>query len=172
MLQVRGQELSAAFRPVTAVQSHVAHFYCHDTAYMFLLFSPFSRHCLFIVCVPLVSISVLSCSRSAAKGCRWLFDRRFSDPIVKADSKLWPFQVRSAADDKCEIEVRFKEEQRRFTPEQMSAMVLTKMKTRDALQSHIAHFLWPRHSVRFSRCFALPSSVSAYCARFLVVDFF
>ena len=52
-------------------------FYGHDTAYVFPAVLHFICHCLFIACVPLVSISVLACSRPAAKGCRWLFDPRW-----------------------------------------------------------------------------------------------
>jgi len=58
-----------------------------------------------------------------------MIGRKFSDPIVQADIKLWPYKVRQGAGDKCEIEVEFKGETRRFAPEEISSMVLTKMKT-------------------------------------------
>ncbi len=42
--------------------------------------------------------------------------------------KLWPFQVVQAAGDKPMIEVTFQKEKKLFAPEEISAMVLTKMK--------------------------------------------
>lgn len=56
-----------------------------------------------------------------------LIGRRFNDPTVVADSKLWPFKVIDA-DGKPKIEVEFKGETKQFLPEEISAMVLTKMK--------------------------------------------
>jgi len=58
-----------------------------------------------------------------------MIGRKFSDPIVQADIKLWPYKVRQSSGDKCEIEVEFQGETRRFSPEEISSMVLTKMKT-------------------------------------------
>jgi len=57
-----------------------------------------------------------------------MIGRKFADPIVQADMKLWPYKVVQAAGDKCEIEVEFKSEKKRFSPEEISSMVLTKMK--------------------------------------------
>eukprot|EP00455_Lapot_gusevi_P035732 TRINITY_DN395_c0_g1_i6.p1 TRINITY_DN395_c0_g1~~TRINITY_DN395_c0_g1_i6.p1 ORF type:complete len:661 (-),score=325.51 TRINITY_DN395_c0_g1_i6:211-2193(-) len=57
-----------------------------------------------------------------------MIGRKFSDPIVQADMKLWPFKVVQGAGDKCEIEVEYKGENRRFSPEEISSMVLVKMK--------------------------------------------
>eukprot|EP00455_Lapot_gusevi_P017708 TRINITY_DN1953_c0_g1_i16.p1 TRINITY_DN1953_c0_g1~~TRINITY_DN1953_c0_g1_i16.p1 ORF type:complete len:670 (-),score=296.94 TRINITY_DN1953_c0_g1_i16:143-2152(-) len=57
-----------------------------------------------------------------------MIGRKFSDPIVQADMKLWPFRVVQGAGDKCEIEVEYKGELKRFAPEEISSMVLTKMK--------------------------------------------
>jgi L1 cell adhesion molecule like protein len=42
--------------------------------------------------------------------------------------RLWPFKVESGPDDKPIIMVRFKGEIKKFHPEEISAMVLTKMK--------------------------------------------
>ena len=39
-----------------------------------------------------------------------------------------------------------------------------------ALQSRVAHFIWPRHGVRFSSCFALHLSLSVYCMRSAGID--
>jgi len=37
-----------------------------------------------------------------------LIGRKFNDPIVQKDIKLWPFQVESGPDDKPVIVVKFK----------------------------------------------------------------
>jgi L1 cell adhesion molecule like protein len=56
-----------------------------------------------------------------------LIGRNFADPEVQADMRHWPFQVQSRA-GKPVIVVTFKGEERVFSPEEISAMVLTKMK--------------------------------------------
>jgi len=57
-----------------------------------------------------------------------LIGRKFSDPIVKADMKLWPFEVKAGSGGRPVIEVEFKGETRQFFPEEVSSMVLSKMK--------------------------------------------
>lgn len=58
-----------------------------------------------------------------------LIGRRFSDPCVQADIGLWPFTVVSGEnDDKPMIQVSYDGETRLFSPEDISAMVLSKMK--------------------------------------------
>ncbi|KAK3411144.1 hypothetical protein EUGRSUZ_J03127 [Eucalyptus grandis] len=57
-----------------------------------------------------------------------LIGRRFSDPSVQADMKHWPFRVVSGPGDKPMIVVTFKGEEKQFSPEEISSMVLTKMK--------------------------------------------
>jgi heat shock 70kDa protein 1/2/6/8 len=42
--------------------------------------------------------------------------------------KLWPFKVMSGPDEKPIIVVKYKGEEKKFHPEEISAMVLTKMK--------------------------------------------
>ena len=56
-----------------------------------------------------------------------LIGRRFDDPIVQSDMKQWPFKVVNVA-SKPKIKVEFKNEEKQFTPEEISSMVLTKMK--------------------------------------------
>jgi len=56
-----------------------------------------------------------------------LIGRNFSDSSVQSDMKHWPFKVRSEG-GKPRLEVEYKTENRSFTPEEVSAMVLTKMK--------------------------------------------
>jgi len=57
-----------------------------------------------------------------------LIGRKFSEPVVQADMKHWPFKVVTRGDDKPVIEVQFKGETKQFAPEEVSSMVLVKMK--------------------------------------------
>ena len=61
-----------------------------------------------------------------------LIGRKFSDPIVQADCKLFPFKVLSGAADKPMIEVMYQNEKKTFHAEEISSMILTKMKVRFA----------------------------------------
>jgi L1 cell adhesion molecule like protein len=56
-----------------------------------------------------------------------LIGRRFQDAEVQSDMKHWPFKVIEKA-SKPVIEVEFKGETKQFTPEEISSMVLTKMR--------------------------------------------
>ncbi|KAH6676036.1 heat shock protein 70 family [Plectosphaerella plurivora] len=56
-----------------------------------------------------------------------LIGRKFADAEVQADMKHFPFKVVDKA-GKPVIEVEFKGENKQFTPEEISAMVLTKMR--------------------------------------------
>jgi len=56
-----------------------------------------------------------------------LIGRKFEDATVQSDMKHWPFKV-AAFGDKPKLEVEYKNETKTFTPEEISAMVLTKMK--------------------------------------------
>jgi len=57
-----------------------------------------------------------------------LIGRRFSDDEVQKDMKHWPFKVVQKSGDKPVIQVRYKNEVREFPPEEISSMVLLKMK--------------------------------------------
>jgi len=57
-----------------------------------------------------------------------LIGRKFSDPIVQADMKLWPFKVVQESQDRPAIEVTYKGEKKRFFAEEISSMVLGYMK--------------------------------------------
>ncbi|KAF4655282.1 70-kilodalton heat shock protein, partial [Perkinsus olseni] len=57
-----------------------------------------------------------------------LIGRKFDDPVVQRDMKLWPFKVLGGSDDKPIIEVHYKGEVKQFHAEEISSMVLTKMK--------------------------------------------
>merc|ERR1711953_935583 len=56
-----------------------------------------------------------------------LIGRDFNDSTVQKDMKHWPFQVANVS-GKPKIQVEFKCENKMFTPEEVSSMVLTKMK--------------------------------------------
>ena len=57
-----------------------------------------------------------------------LIGRKFSDPKVQEDIRGWSFKVVPGAADKPSVEIDFKGETKRFEPEEISSMVLTKMK--------------------------------------------
>ena len=56
-----------------------------------------------------------------------LIGRKFDDTTVQADMKHWPFKVINDG-GKPKIQVEYKNETKLFTPEEISSMVLTKMK--------------------------------------------
>uniref|UniRef100_A0A8R1DUA8 Uncharacterized protein n=1 Tax=Caenorhabditis japonica TaxID=281687 RepID=A0A8R1DUA8_CAEJA len=57
-----------------------------------------------------------------------LIGRKFDDPAVQSDMKHWPFKVISAEAAKPKVQVEYKGENKIFTPEEISSMVLLKMK--------------------------------------------
>jgi len=65
-----------------------------------------------------------------------LIGRKFDDSTVQADMKHWPFKVMNAA-GKPKLEVEFKNEEKQFTPEEVSAMVLIKMK--ETAEAYLGH---------------------------------
>lgn len=57
-----------------------------------------------------------------------LIGRQFTDKEVQSDMKQFPFQVVNGRHNKPEISVEYKGERKQFLPEEISSMVLTKMK--------------------------------------------
>ena len=57
-----------------------------------------------------------------------LIGRKISDPLVQQDIKHWPFKVLSGDNEKPKFEVEFKHETKFFSAEEISSMVLIKMK--------------------------------------------
>jgi len=57
-----------------------------------------------------------------------LIGRKFADPVVQADAKLWPFKLEAGTGDKPMICVHFMGEDKKFHPEEISSMILIKMK--------------------------------------------
>ncbi len=64
-----------------------------------------------------------------------LIGRKFHDANVQHDIKLWPFQVRAGHGDVPEIVVTYKGEQKVLKAEEISSMVLAKMK--DIAQTYV-----------------------------------
>ena len=56
-----------------------------------------------------------------------MMGRDWTDPILQNDLKLFPYKVVNV-NNKPKVEVTFKNETKQFTPEEISAMILTKMK--------------------------------------------
>merc|ERR1712195_173054 len=57
-----------------------------------------------------------------------LIGRRADDPTVKEDAKRWPFRVVAGPDGKAMVEVQYKGLTKSMHPEQVSALVLAKIK--------------------------------------------
>lgn len=57
-----------------------------------------------------------------------LIGRKYSDASVQKDAKLLPFKIIKGKDDKPVVEVKVDQETKVFSPEEVSAMVLRKMK--------------------------------------------
>ncbi|KAI8924736.1 heat shock protein 70 family [Entophlyctis helioformis] len=65
-----------------------------------------------------------------------LIGRRFDDKEVQSDMKHWPFKVIDVK-GKPQVQVEFKGETKTFTPEQISSMVLVKMK--ETAEAYLGH---------------------------------
>jgi len=65
-----------------------------------------------------------------------LIGRDFDDKNVQSDMKHWPFTVISVG-GKPKLEVEYKNEKKTFTPEEISSMVLTKMK--ETAEGYLGH---------------------------------
>jgi molecular chaperone DnaK (HSP70) len=57
-----------------------------------------------------------------------LIGHKFSDPKVKEELKTMPFKVVEGRNGSCAIQVNYKGEVKTFSPEEVSAMILVKMK--------------------------------------------
>ncbi|TFY70810.1 hypothetical protein EVG20_g2191 [Dentipellis fragilis] len=65
-----------------------------------------------------------------------LIGRKMNEPDIKRDMKHWPFKVTDKG-GKPSIQVQYKSETRDFTPEEISAMVLIKMK--ETAEAYLGH---------------------------------
>lgn len=66
-----------------------------------------------------------------------LIGRKFTDEHVQSDMKLWPFTVKPDDNNKPVIEVSYQGEKHTFHAEEVSAMVLTKMK--ETAEAYLGH---------------------------------
>lgn len=66
-----------------------------------------------------------------------LMGRKFSDPVVQEDKKHWPFSVIEGPEDKPLIEVSFLGQKKTFSAEEISAMILSKLK--EYAESYLGH---------------------------------
>lgn len=66
-----------------------------------------------------------------------LIGRKFDDPIVQDDIKLWSFAVSGDVNNKPLINVKYKKEDKTFHPEEISAMVIQRLK--ETTESFIGH---------------------------------
>ena len=66
-----------------------------------------------------------------------LIGRKFDDANVQSDMKHWPFSVIEGIGGKPVIQVTFNNEQKLFSPEEISSMVLIKMK--EISESYLGH---------------------------------
>lgn len=57
-----------------------------------------------------------------------LMGRKFNDPLIQSEIKTFPFTVVESQNGNCNVQVEYKGECKTFTPEEISAMLLTKMK--------------------------------------------
>ncbi|XP_043940276.1 heat shock cognate 71 kDa protein-like [Protopterus annectens] len=65
-----------------------------------------------------------------------LIGRKFDDPMIQADMKHWPFKV-ICDGGKPKVQVEYKGETKSFNPEEISSMVLIKMK--ETAEAYLGH---------------------------------
>ena len=68
-----------------------------------------------------------------------LIGRKYTDDVVQKDVKLWSFAVSGDKDNKPLINVKYKNEDKTFHPEEISAMVIQRLK--DTTESYLGHEL-------------------------------
>lgn len=66
-----------------------------------------------------------------------LIGRKFDDTNVVEDAKLWSFNVTGDKDNKPLINVKYKNEDKQFHPEQISAMVIQRLK--ETTEAYLGH---------------------------------
>lgn len=79
-----------------------------------------------------------------------LIGRKFDDPAVQSDMKHWPFKVINADGGKPKVQVEYKGEVKTFTPEEISSMVLTKMK--ETAEAFLGHSVKVHLNLNSDRC--------------------
>lgn len=66
-----------------------------------------------------------------------LIGRKADDPSVVADCKLWSFNVSSDSNNKPLINVKYMKEEKKYHPEQISAMVIQRLK--ETTEAYLGH---------------------------------
>lgn len=66
-----------------------------------------------------------------------LIGRKFSDKVVQDEIKHLPYKVVQTDGDKCKFEVKYKNETKLFSPEEISAMILSNMK--EIAENYLGH---------------------------------
>ena len=76
------------------------------------------------------SAKSLSCSnyKNTIYDAKRLIGRNYNDKYVKNDIGNWPFKVKKTSNNKPIISVKYKGQKKTFTPEEISSMILSKMK--------------------------------------------
>jgi len=66
-----------------------------------------------------------------------LIGRKYDDPIVQADKKLWSFDLTADDNNKPVVKVDYKGEEKKLYPEEISAMVLARLK--ETAEAYLGH---------------------------------
>jgi len=66
-----------------------------------------------------------------------LIGRKYDDPIVQADKKLWSFDLTGDDNNKPVVKVDYKGEEKKLYPEEISAMVLARLK--ETAEAYLGH---------------------------------
>jgi L1 cell adhesion molecule like protein len=91
-----------------------------------------------------------------------LIGRKFEDSTVQSDMKHWPFDVISDG-GKPKIQVDFKGEQKTFFPEEISSMVLVKMKeTAEAYLGKVCLTIYLHINGKFEKF--MKSTTKTFCS--------
>jgi heat shock protein len=72
--------------------------------------------------------------RNTVYGFKHLLGRKFKDPLVQKELNSLPYRVEEQQDGSIGIRVNYMEEEEVFTPEQITAMLFTKLKTDAAVE--------------------------------------
>lgn len=76
----------------------------------------------------LLYFSYILCLRLFVTDAKLFIGRRFIDPSVQNDMKLWPFKVIPGPGDKPMVVVSYKGEEKQFSAEEISSTILKKKK--------------------------------------------
>ncbi|GMS98934.1 hypothetical protein PENTCL1PPCAC_21109, partial [Pristionchus entomophagus] len=66
-----------------------------------------------------------------------LIGRKFDDYVVQSNTKHWPFEVIPNDSGKPAVQIEFKGEKQSFTPEEISALIIMKLKLQQSAESFL-----------------------------------